>query len=71
MGYPVVTPVGREMREDVICEGLVTRPRRPEGVEIEAVCGIQLLLNIKGRKCSNGCTKGVTGHLDCRCGVLS
>ena len=40
VGYSVVTPIGREMREDVICESLVARPRRPKGVEIEAVCGI-------------------------------
>jgi hypothetical protein len=40
VGYSVVTPIGREMREDVISESLVTRPWRPKGVEIEAVCGI-------------------------------
>ena len=71
VGYPVVTAVGREMREDVICESLVTCPRRPKGVEIEAVCGIQLLLDIKGRKSSYGSTKRVSGDLNGGCGVLS
>jgi hypothetical protein len=71
VGYPVVTPVGREMREDVISESLVASPRRPKGVEIEAVCGIQLLLDIKGCKSSYGSTKRVSGDLNGGCGVLS
>ena len=71
VGYSVVAPVGREMRKDVICEGLVPRPRRPEGVEIEAVCGFQLLLDIQGSEGSNGGTKRVAGHLDGGCRMLS